>query len=141
MVVYEVKDTGIFSQPKTPRPVRRDIFPTLPIYESRAISHLLKRDYSEDRKKQRREVVKLSSVEIRDVKRLAEEVNLRLEKSGAGIHLALIQEDDGFVLDVYDCSGEKMCKLVHDATIRVDELQSLFEKLQSESGIIFDQTF
>jgi len=141
MVVYEVKDTGTLSQSKTPKPVRRDVTPTLPVKEAKAVSPLRKREYPEHREKQRRKAVKLSAAGVRDVKRLAAEVNLHLEKNGAGIHLLLLQEEDGFVLDVYDCSDGHVCKVIHDMTVSVDELPSLFAKLQSESGIIFDQTF
>ena len=141
MVVYELKDTGVLSQRKTPKPIRRDISPTVPIYESKAIGQLTNRQYPEGRKRQRREPVKLSPAGIRDVKRLAEQVNLHLEKRGAGIHLVLIQEGDGFVLDVYDCSNGHVCEVIHDMVVHVNELQSFFAKLQKESGIIFDQKF
>ena len=141
MVIYEIKDTGTFSRSKTPKPIRQDISPALPVFELKAIGSLVEQHYSGGRKRDRREAVKLNPAGLRDVKRLAEQINLRLEQSGAGIHLVLIQEDDGFVLDVYDCSGGNRCQVVHDIVISVDELQSLFAKLQNESGIIFDQTF
>jgi len=140
MVVYEVKDTGTLSRSKRPKPLRKDITPALPVHGTKPVGPLEKKGYHEGRREQGRKAVKLSAAGVRDVKRLAEEVNQHLEKSGAGIHLLLIQEEDGFVLDVYDCSDGHVCKVIHDMIVPVDELQNLYEKLQSESGIIFDQT-
>ena len=142
MVVYEVKDIGILSRSKTPKPIPRGIAPTAAVSESKAIHHLLNRRHpEEERKKQRRGGVELSPAEVRDVKRLANHINLQLEKSGSGIHFVLIQEGDGFVIDVYDCSRGDVCEVIHDMTVGVDELQGFLVKLQQESGIIFDKTF
>ena len=141
MVVYEVKDSGSFSQRKTPKPIRRDISPTMPVHETKAIGNLLGRQYYGGQKKQRREPVELDPARMRDVKRLTEEINSRLEKKGAGIHLVLVLDNGGFVLDVYDCTDANVCRVVHNIIVRVGELQGLLASLQKESGIIFDQTF
>lgn len=141
MVIYEVKDTGKFTQSKKPQPIRKDIFPPLPVNESKAISHLFSRQLFDNRKKGRGPTEELNPAGIRDIKRLVELVNLRLEQNGTGIHLVLIQEDDGLVLDIYDCSGGDRCRVVHDMVVGVEELQNLFARLQKESGIIFDEKF
>nr|MBF0221788.1 hypothetical protein [Desulfobulbaceae bacterium] len=141
MVIYEVKDTAKLSQSKKPQPIRKDIFPPLPVDKSKAISHLYGRQLFDERKRERRDPVTTSPADVSDVKRLVELVNLRLQQNGSDIHLVLIQEEDTLVLDIYDCSGGDRCRVVHDMVVGVEELQSLFARLQKESGIIFDQKF
>lgn len=139
MVVFEVKDVGTLSQPKTPKPIRREISPAAPVFELKAIGQLFGEQQQGEPKKRKRQPVGLTAAGVKDVQRLAAEVNLHLERSGAQIHLMLIQEGDGFVLDVYDCSDGHACQVVHDMTISLEKLPELLAKLQQESGIIFDE--
>ena len=72
------------------------------------------------------------------VTELVDRVNKNLADHGILLHLVLIKDDDGFTLDVYDCTDEKVCTVIRDFVIDVDELPKLARKLEKEIGLLVD---
>ncbi len=123
-----------------PKQRRKDVIPTQPVSEIRAIDHLLyTREWGRDRKKRRRKIMALDGDGVRRARKLIEHVNANLEACGILMHLVLIEDENGFALDVYDCSGAEVCQVIHDIEIGLHELPSLLVRLQMESGIMFDR--
>jgi len=60
------------------------------------------------------------------------------EKQGIDMHLRLEKEEDGYVLDVFDCTDQKVCNLISDIEVPLDQIPHLIENLQKEVGLIID---
>lgn len=71
-------------------------------------------------------------------RRLIDRINEHLEQRNIQLHLTLVKEDDGYTLDVYDCSSDQACTIIRDIVISVDELPALLRNLQDEAGILID---
>ncbi len=54
------------------------------------------------------------------------------------VHLALVKGKDGYEIDVYDCTGNRVCQLIRDDEIHLDDLPNLLRNLQRQSGILID---
>ena len=141
MVVYEIKDprAGPVVRPK---PVKRSISPTVPVTESRAIDRLIKRQSSnlEGREKKRqRSMEPLTQNAAGNLRLMVDQVNSNLAACGIPIHLVIAKDDDGFAIDIYNCSDGEACRIIHDLNITVNELPSLLARLQQEAGLLVDR--
>ena len=85
-----------------------------------------------------REPMPLPATREKAVRRLIDRVNEHLEQRKIQIHLVLTKEDDGYTLDVYDCTSDQVCAIIRDIVISVDELPALLRNLQDEAGILID---
>ena len=85
-----------------------------------------------------REPVPLPISREKAVGRLIARINEHLEQRKVQLHLVLVKEDDGYTLDVYDCSSDEACVIIRDIVISVDELPDLLRNLQEEAGILID---
>jgi len=54
------------------------------------------------------------------------------------IHLGLVRVNDGYEIDIYDCSDNRVCKIIREDGVHLDDLSTLFRNLQEESGILID---
>lgn len=140
MVVYEVKDTSNAAAVSLPpKQRRRDVIPAYPVNEIRTIDQLLYvKEWGRERKRREREMLPLDEDGLSRIRKLTERVNENLEACGILIHLVLIEDENGFALDVYDCSSGDMCQVIHDIEVGLDELPKLLVRLQMEAGIMFD---
>jgi hypothetical protein len=72
---------------------------------------------------------------------LIDTVNESLAAQGIMIHLLLIKDDAGYSLDVYDCTDEKVCSVIKDMVVDLEDLPSLLRNLQEQTGLIVDRVF
>lgn len=141
VAAYEVRNPT--PPPAEPRPIRKDLHPPLPIGRVRPVDPLVLRQEWEKRKKAKYKESgyqgeaeprpPLAEKAIRDLMRQANE---DLAASGAPLHLVLAQNDEGFVLDVYDCSDDGMCQVTQEVPIDLNHLLTLLDNLEHEAGII-----
>ncbi len=82
----------------------------------------------------------LSDEAEKDLQLLIKQVNDNLEKTNIAIHLGLIKDENGYALDIYDCTSGVACFLVKDETVHISELPKLLTNLQKEVGILIDLT-
>jgi hypothetical protein len=69
---------------------------------------------------------------------LIDKVNQNFLAHHIEIHLALVKTGNGYELDIYDCTGNRVCQLIRGNEIHLDDLPNLLRKLQSQSGILID---
>ena len=139
--VYEVRNPT--PPPSDPAPIRKDIHPPLPIGRVRPVDPLVLRQEWAKRKKNKhndsdaREYTQsrppLAEKSIRD---LIAQTNEDLAASGVPIHLALVKNEEGFTLDVYDCSDNMVCTLSQEVPLDLNNLLTILDTLEHEDGII-----
>lgn len=83
-------------------------------------------------------VAALSSEEAESVRLLVERVNLSLEDHRIMLHLVLVRTEEGFAVDVYDCTGNEACTVVRDFEIAPSDLPLLLRNLEEEAGLLID---
>jgi hypothetical protein len=66
------------------------------------------------------------------------QTNEKLEKHQVPIRLVLIAADEGFFLEVYDCTDQQVCRAVRDLEIDAAQLPFFLTKLQQEVGLMID---
>lgn len=72
------------------------------------------------------------------VKELVDQVNRGLDDQGILLHLVLIRDEEGYTLDVYDCTDNEVCTVIRDFIVQVDELPLLAYKLENRIGLLVD---
>ena len=99
-----------------------------------------RRNWQKNRERRSNEKGKkyLTAEETKTVRTMVEKVNKDLADHKILIHLILTSDDDGFSLDVYDCTDNFVCKIVKDIVINLDDLPILIRNLQQEAGLIVD---
>jgi len=139
MVVYEIKDPAAVLT-TVPKALRSDISPALEVQQLHAIGHLSSKlqPGRERGGRQHRRPVPLDQPSQREVCRLLEQINQQLERQGTMIHLVLVADDDGFVIDLYDCSDQQACRVIHDISIGINDLPLLLARLTQKVGIMVD---
>ncbi|MEW6594454.1 MAG: hypothetical protein AB1413_06230 [Thermodesulfobacteriota bacterium] len=85
-----------------------------------------------------RRATSLSPDEAEAVRLLMERVNTSLEDHRIMLHLVLVRTDEGFSVDVYDCTGNESCTVVRDFEIAPDDLPLLLRNLEEEAGLLID---
>jgi len=134
---------------KFPRPIHVDTFPSkeevvLPAEGVAALKRVgaFQKEWSRSRqqsgKKKEKQKFGLLPGGRQHVRDLVDQVNNHLEKQGILLHLVLIKEEDGFTLDVYDCTDNKVCTVIRDFVVNYDDLPTLANKLESETGLLLD---
>lgn len=139
MVVYEIKDPAAVLT-TTPKPLRSDISPALGVEQAHAIGQLSGRSQpGQDRRgRQHRRPVPLDQPSQREVCRLLAQINQQLERQGTLLHLVLVADDDGLAIDLYDCSDQQVCRVIHDISIGINDLPSLLARLTQKVGLMVD---
>ena len=69
---------------------------------------------------------------------LVDNVNENLQKHQVPIHIALVRIDNGYEIDIYDCSDNRVCRIIRENEVHFEDLSTLFHQLQEESGILID---
>ncbi|MDA8160593.1 MAG: hypothetical protein M0T76_07725 [Desulfobacteraceae bacterium] len=141
MVVYEIKDPTAVVTAARPAPLRRDIEPAVAIYGSQEIGRLAgrrERDREREGRRGGRRMVPLDLAAVREARRLIEAINAQLETQGTLIHLVLTADEEGFAIDLYDCSDGDACRCIHDISIGIGDLPVFLAKLTQKVGIMLD---
>ncbi|MBU0729904.1 MAG: hypothetical protein KKE17_13035 [Proteobacteria bacterium] len=138
MVIQEIKNPSPLPA-SSPEELRKDMDPAERAAHVKRIDRFSgawnRRKSREDKPGKR---IALSEAEQNDVRNMIDRVNQNLESHGIMIHLVLIKDNDGFFLDVYDCTNEHVCTIVRDMVIDLDELPHLLANLHHETGLIVD---
>ena len=72
----------------------------------------------------------------KSIRELVTQTNEDLAASGVPLHLALVKNEEGFTLDVYDCSDNTVCELSQEVPLDLDNLLTILDNLEHEDGII-----
>lgn len=141
MVVFEIKDASSPAATALPRPQRgKEVAPAQPVNRLAAVNQLLyHREWGRERKKGPRQMFALDGDDLGRVRNLTARLNEHLAACGILIHLVLIEDENGFALDVYDCSSGEVCQVIYDLEIGLDELPALLLRLQMEAGLMVDK--
>lgn len=130
---------------KFPRPIRIDPYRLQkkvdPIDGLAPVAHIgaFRREWHRDKKERRQQAQPfLSTGEETAVRSLVEQVNNHLENKKILIHLVLIKDEQGYSLDVYDCTGNEQCSVIGDVVLDLNDLPVLLKNLQQEAGILLD---
>jgi len=140
MVIYEIKNPS--GPPSAPKKPREDIEPVFSIEAAEKVRRF-KRVMARKRPSPRAEDYRfpLDDETGRTVREMVSRVNRDLAKSGIAIHLLLARDENGFYIDVYDCSGESSCEVIGDIVIGPEDLPGLLRKLQTETGFLVDGAY
>ncbi|MDP2107218.1 MAG: hypothetical protein Q8J76_14570, partial [Desulfobulbaceae bacterium] len=76
---------------------------------------------------------------MREVHRLLDEINTQLAAQGTMIHLAMVANEEGVAIDLYDCSDANVCRCIHDISIDINDLPILLARLMQKTGIMVDR--
>lgn len=141
VAVYEVKNPT--PPPPDPAPIRKDLHPPVPIGRVRPIDPLVLRQEWEKRKITKRKEAgqpvetglrpPLAEKAIRD---LVRQTNEDLAASGVPLHLVLTRNEEGFALDIYDCSDNVVCEVTQEVPLDLNNLLTTLDNLEHEAGII-----
>lgn len=112
------------------------------IFELTASSRIgaFKREWYGQRERGRRPPRRrhLNDGEKRGVREQVERANRNFERQGTPLRLVLTRTEEGYLLDVYDCTGDTVCQVAHDIHISLDELPTLLRNLEGEIGLLVD---
>jgi chromatin segregation and condensation protein Rec8/ScpA/Scc1 (kleisin family) len=129
---------------KFPRPIRIDPYRRKkkvdPIDGLSAVARIgaFTRAWQRNREDRRNQSNASPTPEEASVRHLVQQVNTHLENQNILIHLVLIKNQDGYSLDVYDCTGNEQCSIIGDVVIDLNDLPMLLKNLQQEAGILLD---
>lgn len=144
LAVYQVNDPA--PRPGPPEPIGREVAPAAPIVGVRPpgdarLRQLLFRA---------REGGRLGSVEYisrntvgqaeKSIRHTLGQVNEEMAAHGLPLHLVFAKNENGFALDVYDCSYDEACRLSYNVPIPLDRLAGVLGNLSRETGVIVDTT-
>lgn len=136
--VYEIRDPK--PAPPEPKPIRKEIHPPMAIGMVRPVDRLgLKRQW-EMRKENGRHEATLSRppLEERAIREMINRVNEDLLANGLPLHLVLAKNSEGYCLDIYDCSDDTACRLTQEVHLDLNEMVTILDNLQHETGIIIN---
>ncbi len=72
------------------------------------------------------------------LQQLVDQVNASLESHGVEMHIALLRKEDGYALDIYDCTDLEACRIIKAKTVNISELPLLLKNLQEGAGLLVD---
>lgn len=134
--VYEVRDPT--PAPSAPKPIRKDLSPSLPIGRVRPVDRLVLRQEWEKRKERGRRPTPSPrpSLTERSLQQMVNQANEDLTANGLPLRLVLAKNDEGYSLDIYDCSDETLCRLAQEVPLDLNHLLTTLDNIQHETGII-----
>jgi uncharacterized FlaG/YvyC family protein len=139
MVVFEIKNPAPIVTPPTTKVQARDVDP---VFDIEMASHVKRFEtvYESSRDQQQKSEEESSGYQRSHdtVREMVERVNSNLEKHGILVHLVLKKDNDGFSVDVYDCTSNEVCEIIRDMVVDLNDLPALIRKLQQETGFIVD---
>lgn len=136
VAVYEVRNPTPPSP--EPEPIRREVHPPLPIGRVRPVDPLVLRQEWEKRKNNRplEAIPSRPPLAEKSLREMVKQVNEDLTASGVPLHLVLAENEAGFALDIYECSGEEVCEITQEIPIDLNNLLTTLDNLEHETGII-----
>jgi len=141
VAVYEVRNPT--PPPPDPVPTRRDLHPPVPIGRVRPIDPLvLRQEWAKRKKTKRKEAGLTGESELRPplaekaIRDLVRQANEDLAASGVPLQLVLARNEEGFALDIYDCSDEAVCEVAQEVPLDLNNLVTILDNLEHEAGII-----
>lgn len=139
--VYEVRNPT--PPPPEPVPIHKEVHPPLPIGRVRPVDPLVLRQEWEKRKKNKRKESGLQEenpprppLAEKSIRDLVKQTNEDLAASGVPLHLVLAKTEEGFVLDIYDCSNDTVCQVEQEVPLDFNNLMTTLDNLEHEAGII-----
>lgn len=108
---------------------------TTPVARLGSFKQSWQRQRQEDKPPSRRQ---LDDDELKEVFGLVRQANQCFDKNDIKLHLMLTQTDEGWLIDVYDCTSNDICEIAGDIHINLDELPILLRNLETESGLLVD---
>lgn len=136
--VYEIRDPNPL--PADPKPKKKEIRPPMPISRLRPVDRLALKQEWEKRKESGRhqELASSQPLQERSIRDMISRTNDNLVASGVPLHLVLAKNSEGFCLNIYDCSDDTLCRLSQEIPLDLNELLTILDNLQHETGIIIN---
>jgi len=136
VAVYEVRNPT--PPPTDPEPIRKDLHPPLPIGRVRPVDPLVLRSEWEKRKRNRsvEEIQSRPPLAEKSIREMIRQTNDDLLANGVPLHLVLAQNEEGFALDIYECSEDTVCELAQEVPLDLNNLLTTLDNLEHETGII-----
>lgn len=69
---------------------------------------------------------------------LIDQVNASLEAHEVEMHISLLRKEDGYALEIYDCTDMEACRIIKAETVNISELPLLLKNLQEGAGLLVD---
>lgn len=69
---------------------------------------------------------------------LVDQVNGSLDAHGVEMHISLLRKEDGYALEIYDCTDLEACRLIKAEAVNIAELPLLLKNLQEGVGLLVD---
>jgi len=146
--VYEVRNPA--PPPGEPIPVRRDVRPTLPAGRARRIDpSVLRQEWEKwqtgrNRPEAPRTEAAGETAESRPalaekaIRQMVQQANDDLAASGVPLQLVLARNEEGYIIDVYNCADGETCKIEQEVPVDLGNLLTTLDNLQHEQGIIIN---
>lgn len=138
LAVHEIRNPN--PGPGEPAPVSTEIQPAAPAGMTRPVDMAaLRQIWTRQRPGVYEEKIPPTVPALeKDLRRVLSRVNEDLAVSGLPLHLVIARSETGYAVDVYDCSDNEVCRLTYDVPLKREELTTVLENLQHETGIIID---
>ncbi len=72
------------------------------------------------------------------LQQLIDQVNASLKAHGVEIHIALLRKEEGYALEIYDCTSLEVCRIIKTEAVNIAELPLLLKNLQEGAGLLVD---
>jgi hypothetical protein len=72
------------------------------------------------------------------LQQLIDQVNASLQAHDVEIHLNLVRREEGYTLEIYDCTSLEVCRIIKAETVDLAELPLLLKNLQEGAGLLVD---
>ncbi|MCX5865665.1 MAG: hypothetical protein NT087_06025 [Deltaproteobacteria bacterium] len=138
---YEIRNPT--PPPPDPSPIRKGVHPPLPIGRVRHVDPLVLRQEWEKRKKNRSKETGSQEgtpprppLAEKSIHQMIKQANEDLAASGVPLHLVLAKNDEGFALDIYNCSDDAVCQMTQEVPLDLNNLLTTLDNLEHEAGII-----
>jgi len=142
LAVYQLNDPA--PQPHGPEPLGREVVPVAAIAGIRPPGDArLRQLLLQARESGQPESTGYSSRNTmeqaeKSIRYTLGQVNEEMAAHGLPLHLVFAKSENGFALNVYDCSYDEACRLSYDVPVPLDRLAGVLGNLLRETGIIID---
>lgn len=146
LAVFQPNDPA--PQPGAPKPIDKEVPPTAPVVKTRPVGDSRYRQALQGSRVEGLvgnasgyDTTRTTMAQVEKSIHLAiSQANTDLNAHGSDLHLVFAKHENGFALDVYDCSYNEACRLSYDIAISLDNLGSVLGNLQHGTGVIVDTT-
>lgn len=67
-----------------------------------------------------------------------DQINENFQANSIDIHLSVARVRNKYVLDIYDCSDQRLCRLIGKKGVGLDEIPEFLHRLQEQVGVVMD---